>query len=382
MENIKIIQVILESIGQNVMAPIQFALKDQVRNYQFILSNHIFYYGLFLYPGSGQINRITNCPSTSDLNHDLAEERIKLDTAVSRKRKLFGQPEREKREWLSTDEFDNNWLVAIKTSNLIPVEEVEKNKHWFHYLPASEGGVSRFRCRTCHEYADIFNIRPQHRSLLSYAKGHLYESKNNNRNAIRYHEQSPGHSKIVERLQQSFDGTDFYNHVAWNEEEHMVVTTRVMRSVYTAVRHLAASYNSMKYLITLQEQHGLNLGTQCKSRQTHTEMTAIISRLMHDKLIESIKTNGNPLSIIVDASTDKGNIHQLVVLFHTLENEVPNTYLYGLLPLGTVTTAQAQTDVLIDQLKKDGMYDHVKNHIISFVSDGARRVFQLLVCKA
>ena len=44
---------------------------------------------------------------------------------MSRKRKLFGQPEREKREWLSTDEFDDNWLVAIKASNLIPVEEVE-----------------------------------------------------------------------------------------------------------------------------------------------------------------------------------------------------------------------------------------------------------------
>ena len=61
---------------------------------------------------------------------------------------------------------------------------------------------------------------------------------------------------------------------------------------------------------------------------------------------------------------------------------MPKTIMDGLLPLGTVTTAQAQTDVLIDQLKKDGMYDHVKNHIISFVSDGARRVFQLLVCKA
>ena len=116
------------------MAPIQFVLKDQVRNYQFILSNHIFYYGLFLYPGSGQINRITNCPSTSDLNHDLAEERIKLDTAVSRKRKLFGQPEREKREWLSTDEFDNNWLVAIKTSNLIPFS---LNQEWTVFIDFS-----------------------------------------------------------------------------------------------------------------------------------------------------------------------------------------------------------------------------------------------------
>ena len=78
------------------------------------------------------------------------------------------------------------------------------------------------------------------------------------------------------------------------------------------------------------------------------------------------------MSLIVDASTDKGNTHQLAVLFHTLENEVPTTYLYGLLELGTDQGAEAQTRVLVDQLKEDNLFDHVKEHIISFVSDGAR----------
>ena len=308
------------------------------------------------------------------MDHDQAEEVIKLDTETSRKRKLYDQPDREKREWLSTKDFKDEWLDAIKThqDRLIPADEVEKNKHWFEYLPSTDPDVSRYRCRLCHEYADIFDIRQQHRSLLSYAKGHLYETKADNRHAIRFHEEGKGHAKIVERLQDIYDGSDLYNSVAPIEKGHVQITARVMRTVYTAVKHLSASYNSMKYLITLQEQHGLKLGGQCKSAATHTKMVATISNLMHQKLIDSIKTNRNPMSLIVDASTDKGNIHQLSVLFHTLENEVPTTYLYGLLELGTNQGAEAQTTTLVDQLKEDGLFNHVKKHTISFVSDGAR----------
>ena len=59
---------------------------------------------------------------------------------------------------------------------------------------------------------------------------------------------------------QIYDGSDLYDDLRWTgEKPHNVVTARVMRTVYTAVKHLSASYNSMKYLITLQEQHGLKV---------------------------------------------------------------------------------------------------------------------------
>ena len=118
--------------------------------------------------------------------------------------------------------------------------------------------------------------------------------------------------------------------------------------------------------------NNIQLGKQCKSTTIHTEMVATISNLMHEKLIASMKSNPRPMSLIVDTSTDKANHHQLVVLFYTLENEVPVTYLYGLLRLGTDQTAEAQTERLIQELKKDDLYEHVRSNIIGFVSDGAR----------
>ena len=144
-----------------------------------------------------------------------------------------------------------------------------------------------------------------------------------------------------------------------------------MRSVYTAVKHLSASYNSMQYLLTLQEQHGVKLGTQCKSPATQNRMIASISNMMHELLIKSIKLSANPLSLIVDTSTDQGNTHQLVVLFQTLHREIPVTYFYRFVKLGSDQTAEAQTEALIKALKQDDLFDHVKKHITSFVSDGA-----------
>ena len=189
------------------------------------------------------------------------------------------------------------------------------------------------------------------------------------------HETSLGHMKIIQRLKETYDGTDLYDEIVWVEKKEVALTARVMRTVYTAVKHLGASYNSMKYLITLQEQHGVKLGTQCKSTKTHTRMIATISNMMHDILINSLKRNSNPISLIVDTSTDQGNNHQLVVLFQTLEAEVPVTYFYRFIKLGSDQTAEAQTIALIKQLKDDDLFDHVKKNIISFVSDGARDVY-------
>ena len=144
-----------------------------------------------------------------------------------------------------------------------------------------------------------------------------------------------------------------------------------MRSVYSAVKHMGSSFNSMEHLIDLQEINGLDMGSQCKYASTLTNMAASISDTMHNRLKTYLRENTFPLSIIVDGSTDKGNKHLLAVLFQTLEEDVPVTYYYGLLELQTDETAEGQTDVLIGQLEKDNVYESIKNRVISFVSDGA-----------
>ena len=204
----------------------------------------------------GQLKKTTNCPKAKDIDHDQAEQDIKLDTVVKRKRKLIQNENFEDRPWINQNLFKDEWLDMISTnqSNLIPIEEVQKARNWFEYL-----GLT-YRCWLCHQYSDIFDIRPQHRSQLASDEGVLYKTWSRNKEIIRYHAETIGHDKIVTRLMQIYDGSDLYDDLRWTgEKPKNVVTARVMRTVYTAVKHLSASYNSMKYLITLQEQHGLKV---------------------------------------------------------------------------------------------------------------------------
>ena len=206
---------------------------------------------------------------------------------------------------------------------------------------------------------------------MSADEGVLHAKKQKNSDVIRGHASSPVHQEILKRMKVIHDQPNIYKNIKWEESERVKVTARVMRSIYTGIKHMAASFTSMKYLISLQEKHAVDLGTQCKSRFTITKMVESIGKSMHQRLITSLKSNPNPLSIIVDTATDKAKIHELAVLFHTMENDAPVDYLYGLLRMGSDQTAEAQTDILVKHLKKDGLYDHVKEHIIAFVSDGA-----------
>ena len=149
---------------------------------------------------SGQIKRTCNCPKSYDLDHDQAETNIKLNNVMTRKRILVRDPEIEHREWLSIEHFKDEWLAAINAhqEDLIPIEEVENAKTWFEYLPKSPAISSRFRCKLCYENAEIFDIRPQHRSLFSEEDGVLYATRAKNRRAILDHASSLGHMKIVQ----------------------------------------------------------------------------------------------------------------------------------------------------------------------------------------
>ena len=321
---------------------------------------------------TGQREIISNCPPSLDLDHDQAKNNLEWEVIMDRKRKWLNQPEYEERTW-ATDRFNDQWLTTMNTyqPKLLPIDEIKKARSWFEYLPATPLYESKYRCWICQKYSDYFGVRKQNKPDLAADEGILRAKMQQNRDVIRGHGESTVHQEILSRLKVINDHSSIYKDIKWEEKEQVKVTARVMRSVYTAIKHMGASFNSMRYLISLQEKHGVDMGTQCKSRYTHTKMTESIGESMHQRLITGLKANPNPLSIIVDTSTDFAKVHELAVLFHTLENNAPVTYLYGLLKMGADETAEAQVDLLVKHLDKDGLYDHVKNHIASFMSDGA-----------
>jgi len=101
-------------------------------------------------------------------------------------------------------------------------------------------------------------------------------------------------------------------------------------------------------------------------------MMELISEGMHSTLLESLKTNSNPVSIILDGSTSTDVVHFLVVLFQTLENNRPIVYFYLLNQLGVQETARALPTTLLDAFNKNGLMEYLEKNLAGFGSDGAK----------
>lgn len=108
-------------------------------------------------------------------------------------------------EWTKTSFFKPEWINQIKShqSDLIPTEEVEKNKIWFEYLfNSAEPKKSTFRCRICYKYYDNLKLEQRYKSGLAYETGTLRAQKSKNKIAIAEHAKNTGHLTIIQILEQ------------------------------------------------------------------------------------------------------------------------------------------------------------------------------------
>ena len=103
---------------------------------------------------------------------------------VNKKRQWTDTPDYEPREWQTTKHFDDSWLDAIRRAQPnVPVEEVEKAKTWFEYLPKIPPYLSTYRCWLCNKWVDFFQVRKQHKLALSSDEGILHISREDNKAA-------------------------------------------------------------------------------------------------------------------------------------------------------------------------------------------------------
>ena len=74
----------------------------------------------------------------------------------------------------------------------------------------------------------------------------------------------------------------------------------------------------------------------------------------------------DPISIILDASTDTSSNHLLGVLFLTLEKVKPRVHFYRLLDLGYRATAQDHVDKLEAAFKADDILEDMKELTVAW----------------
>ena len=128
-------------------------------------------------------------------------------------------------EWKTEKYFNDEWLALIQRhqSDIIYGPGVASFKNWFEYVfNPVEPEKSTYRCRLCMKYFDLFVEKDQYRSALADPEGILRETKKKNGAALREHNISKGHLKVIEKLKerQMFEqmivkresmGEDFYN---------------------------------------------------------------------------------------------------------------------------------------------------------------------------
>ena len=115
------------------------------------------------------------------------------------------------------------WNLYKNISHLLYIPGVSRFASWFEYLfNPVEPEKSTYRCRLCMKYFDLFVEKDQYRSALADPEGILRETKKKNGAALREHNISKGHLKVIEKLKerQMFEqiivkresmGEDFYN---------------------------------------------------------------------------------------------------------------------------------------------------------------------------
>ena len=130
-----------------------------------------------------------------------AELEMKLDTAMSLKRKITNDDHYNDQEW-DSNPFKPEWLQQIETwqSNILDVHEVEKHKDWFQYIHDPQfPHKSHYNCFICNHYANTFPTT-QWLGQLSTNLGVLKEGPNaiaaNNR-ILREHRKSKSHQIVL-----------------------------------------------------------------------------------------------------------------------------------------------------------------------------------------
>lgn len=213
---------------------------------------------------------------------------------------------------------------------------------------------------------------------MAFEEGLLKDTKKKNTDTINEHGKSITHLNIIANLKEG-EAKKQRTSIFPNEmnditsrNNYLEVTSRMMRTVFI-INKLSLPFSDHKSLVILQKLNGLNMGYHHYDRTACTTMTLHISEKMHDTLITNLLKAQMPISVIVDDTTDAGNIHYKIVYFQTIEEYSPVIYFYKLIETTSETGLAGFESLKLswkNEIKKD-FYEYMQKNLIGFASDGA-----------
>lgn len=280
-------------------------------------------------------------------------------------------------QWKNVFNFMPLWERLIKRHHASHAKTLlnPERKPWLVYLPNEESPENaRVRCRFCVDYINRHPTSIQNPPEIMQENG-LAIDENIRKYLSRHALSSSTHADAEKEMKTTHERTldewvreyqSKINELATAEHE---ITDKFIRTVYTEVK-LNIPFDSHKDLVTTQKKNGINLGVHHYERTSATRAVEVISDSMHDTLVNYIKSNNYPLSIISDTATDPSQKNYLIIYLRTIENDFPRTFFYSLL-LVSSEKAVDLLDIINKQLQKDGLEDAFKKRLRGYASDGA-----------
>lgn len=211
---------------------------------------------------------------------------------------------------------------------------------------------------------------------LAAKEGILKSTKRQNQDSIYEHAKSKTHLNIITNLQKESVAkkrrlTPFLTSND-RKDNYLLVTSKMLRTVY-AINKLTLPFDDHEVVVYLQKLNGVELGYHHYERSGCVSMTLHLSNSFHEILIDYLIAKKNPISLIIDDTTDKGNNHFKIVYFQTIEDNNPVIYFYKLIETKSekgISSFEALRDAFKSE-KRSQFHDYMQNNLIGFASDGA-----------
>lgn len=251
-----------------------------------------------------------------------------------------------------------------------------KKKETFPWLDCKSGKLG---CKICRDVSHLGAFKKERihisKEWLSYCVTYYGSSRTTQLTSLRKkisdHKQSTAHLTAENIMSEAKTQTlekvcDSMN------ESHLASTKSVFRTAY----YIAKSdrpYSDHFELLELQKLNGVDIGVGLHSRYSSVEIIDHISKEMKQKVIRQILEISGNISVITDESTTLGAKSTLIVYLKCeVSKEIPPHFLF--LDLIELPEQKSETvfELLLNCLNRHGFHDdYLKEHLISFASDGA-----------
>jgi len=272
-----------------------------------------------------------------------------------------------KQEWCTL--IDNS--IPLLDSDIVCKADVQP---WIELMVnPSNPANSRYRCKWCnHFYVNKPNLPDLTLDPFIEGKipeiitsvGALRQQKRNNKVLINTHLTNNNHDIIKGYIADK-------NGAMEAQKNYLKVTADMFYWVYVQSR-LEMSYSKHPQLINALKGFGIDLGVRHFSKWSARKMVMFISDQFHQQLIKKLVKNQQPMTLLLDSSTDVSGKKIILFYFQTLEKCRPVLHFYKALQLQS-DTGEEMFKVFTAQIKKDGsdFEKLVLEKTIGFASDGA-----------